>query len=44
VRFRGTVNRIRRYDRDSLTQVIVEAGLVIEDVWSSNVLLRPVVR
>lgn len=38
------VNHVRRYDRKSLTEVIVKGGLVIEDVWSWNVLLRPVVK
>src|SRR6201986_2988610 len=38
------VNHVRRYDRDGLTQVISKGGLVIEDVWSWNVLLRPVVK
>jgi SAM-dependent methyltransferase len=38
------VNHVRRYDRGSLTEVIVKGGLVIEDVWSWNVLLRPVVK
>ena len=35
--FAGTI-------RDGLTQVITKGGLVIEDVWSWNVLLRPVVK
>src|SRR5215475_8060699 len=38
------VNHVRRYDRDGLTQVITKGGLVVEDVWSWNVLLRPVVK
>jgi hypothetical protein len=38
------VNHVRRYDKDGLTQVITKGGLVIEDVWSWNVLLRPVVK
>jgi len=38
------VNHVRRYDRGSLTEVIAKGGLVIEDVWSWNVLLRPVVK
>ena len=39
----ATVDHVRRYDGDFLTQVVVKGGLVIEDVWSSNVLLRPMV-
>ena len=38
------VNHVRRYDRDGLTQVITKGGLVVENVWSWNVLLRPVVK
>jgi len=38
------VNHVRRYDRDGLTQAIVKGGLVVENVWSWNVLLRPVVK
>jgi len=38
------VNHVRRYDRDGLTQVIAKGGLVVENVWSWNVLLRPVVK
>jgi SAM-dependent methyltransferase len=34
----------RRYDRDSLTKVIEGAGLVIDELWSWNVLLRPAMR
>lgn len=37
-------NHIRRYDRDGLTKLIEGAGLVIETLWSWNVLLRPVVK
>lgn len=37
------VGHVRRYTRDTLSTVIVKGGLVIEDVWSWNVLLRPVV-
>ena len=40
----GACNRVRRYDGDLLTQVVVKRGLLIQDVWSSNVLLRPVVK
>src|ERR1700761_976153 len=38
------VSHVRRYDRDGLTQVITKGGLVVENVWSWNVLLRPVVK
>jgi SAM-dependent methyltransferase len=34
----------RRYERDDLTAVITGAGLEVVDIWSWNVLLRPVVR
>jgi SAM-dependent methyltransferase len=37
------VGHVRRYTRDTLTAVIAKSGLEIEDVWSWNVLLRPVV-
>ena len=37
------VGHVRRYTRETLTQVIVKGGLVIESLWSWNVLLRPVV-
>jgi SAM-dependent methyltransferase len=37
------VGHVRRYTRETLSQVIVKGGLVIEDLWSWNVLLRPVV-
>src|SRR5580692_11283586 len=37
------VNHVRRYTRGTLADVITKGGLVIEDVWSWNVLLRPVV-
>lgn len=37
------VGHVRRYTRDALTTVVSKGGLVIEDVWSWNVLLRPVV-
>ncbi|NUT42583.1 MAG: class I SAM-dependent methyltransferase [Thermoactinospora sp.] len=37
------VGHVRRYTRQELVDVIVRAGLVIERVWSWNVLLRPVV-
>jgi ubiquinone/menaquinone biosynthesis C-methylase UbiE len=38
------VGHVRRYDRESLRRVLTDAGLVIEDMWSWNVLLRPVVK
>ena len=38
------VGHVRRYDREMLTTVLVKGGLVVEDLWSWNVLLRPVVR
>ncbi len=37
------VGHVRRYTRETLTQVIVKGGLVIESLWSWNVLLRPLV-
>lgn len=37
------VHHVRRYDREGLTSVLVEAGLVIDRLWSWNVLLRVVV-
>jgi SAM-dependent methyltransferase len=37
------VGHVRRYTRDTLTAVISKSGMEIEDVWSWNVLLRPVV-
>lgn len=36
------VGHVRRYDRSSLTALITKAGLVIDELWSWNVLLRPV--
>jgi SAM-dependent methyltransferase len=38
------VGHVRRYDRESLRRLLTDAGLVIEDMWSWNVLLRPVAR
>jgi SAM-dependent methyltransferase len=38
------LGRVRRYSRRSLTDLLDEAGLVVERVWSWNVLLRPLVR
>ncbi|MFI6918407.1 class I SAM-dependent methyltransferase [Nonomuraea spiralis] len=37
------VGHVRRYDRDTLTDVVEKAGLTIERLWSWNVLLRPLV-
>jgi SAM-dependent methyltransferase len=37
------VGHVRRYSRSGLTAVIQKAGLTVDDVWSWNVLLRPVV-
>jgi SAM-dependent methyltransferase len=37
------VGHVRRYTRETLADVIVKGGLVIEEMWSWNVLLRPVV-
>jgi SAM-dependent methyltransferase len=37
------VGHVRRYTRGTLADVIVKGGLVIEDLWSWNVLLRPLV-
>ena len=37
------VGHVRRYNRGTLAEVIGKGGLVIEDMWSWNVLLRPVV-
>ncbi|WP_320066787.1 class I SAM-dependent methyltransferase [Micromonospora sp. RTGN7] len=36
------VGHIRRYDRASLRTVVEKAGLVVDELWSWNVLLRPV--
>jgi SAM-dependent methyltransferase len=37
------VGHVRRYDRAGLVALIQKAGLTVEQVWSWNVLLRPVV-
>jgi SAM-dependent methyltransferase len=37
------VGHVRRYDRTGLVSLIQKAGLTVEQVWSWNVLLRPVV-
>ncbi|WP_431974030.1 class I SAM-dependent methyltransferase [Micromonospora haikouensis] len=36
------VGHVRRYDRASLRTVVEKAGLVVDELWSWNVLLRPV--
>ncbi|MFI6762501.1 class I SAM-dependent methyltransferase [Micromonospora sp. NPDC050417] len=36
------VGHVRRYDRTSLVSVLEQAGLVVDDLWSWNVVLRPV--
>jgi SAM-dependent methyltransferase len=36
------VSHVRRYSRETLTDTIAKAGLVIDELWSWNVLLRPV--
>ena len=36
------VGHVRRYARPDLVNLIQKAGLTVEDVWSWNVLLRPV--
>lgn len=38
------LGHLRRYEPASLREVVEGAGLVIDDLWSWNVLLRPVVR
>jgi SAM-dependent methyltransferase len=37
------VGHVRRYTRDGLTDLVASAGLHVDDVWSWNVLARPVV-
>ena len=37
------VGHVRRYSRPELINLIAKAGLTVEEVWSWNVLLRPVV-
>ncbi|GGK40918.1 methyltransferase [Pilimelia terevasa] len=36
-------HHFRRYDRAGLTRVLTGAGLAVDELWSWNVLLRPVV-
>lgn len=38
------VGHVRRYDRESLHRVLSGAGLVVDEMWSWNVLLRPVAK
>lgn len=38
------LGHVRRYEREELRTRITGAGLEVEDLWSWNVLLRPVVR
>ena len=37
------VGHVRRYTRHGLVNVVQKAGLTVDEVWSWNVLLRPVV-
>ncbi len=37
------VGHVRRYSRSGLVSVVQKAGLTVDEVWSWNVLLRPVV-
>jgi SAM-dependent methyltransferase len=36
------VGHVRRYDRAGLLDLVEKAGLVVDELWSWNVLLRPV--
>lgn len=36
------VGHVRRYTRDTLTTVVEKAGLIVDELWSWNVLLRPI--
>jgi SAM-dependent methyltransferase len=38
-----SLGRVRRYTREALAEVVGDAGLLVERMWSWNVLLRPVV-
>lgn len=38
------LGHVRRYERDTLTDLVTGAGFVVDDVFSWNVLLRPVAR
>jgi hypothetical protein len=37
------VGHVRRYTRSGLVNVVQKAGLTVDEVWSWNVLMRPVV-
>jgi SAM-dependent methyltransferase len=37
------LGHVRRYTRETLTSVVTGSGLQVDDLWSWNVLLRPVV-
>jgi SAM-dependent methyltransferase len=37
------VNHVRRYSREGLARVVTDAGLVVDRLWSWNVLLRPAI-
>jgi SAM-dependent methyltransferase len=36
------VGHVRRYDRETLRAVVEKAGLAVDELWSWNVILRPV--
>jgi SAM-dependent methyltransferase len=38
------LGRVRRYSRNSLLDIAEKAGLVVDQLWSWNVLLRPIAR
>ncbi|MBO2452155.1 class I SAM-dependent methyltransferase [Actinomadura barringtoniae] len=38
------LGRVRRYTRASLAETLTDAGLVVDRIWSWNVLVRPFVR
>lgn len=38
------VHHVRRYSRDELVRTLSDAGLQVERAWSSNVLVKPLVR
>jgi SAM-dependent methyltransferase len=38
------LGHVRRYSRESLSDLVGKAGLVIDDLWSWNVLLRPIAK
>lgn len=39
-----SLGRVRRYGRSALAEVVEAAGLLVDRIWSRNVLLRPLVR